>query len=153
MTEPQPFSVAPQAAIHRCGSCPARALSICGAMRTQDLGRLAALTVPQQIAAGDTFIDESEPATHFFNVTQGAVKVYKLLPDGRRQVTGFLFAGDLLGLAFNNAYVYSAEALTPVTVCRFPRRQLDRLLDEFHGVERARRGAGANDAARPQDGA
>jgi CRP/FNR family transcriptional regulator len=151
MTEPQRFSVAPQAASHRCGSCPARALSICGAMRTQDLGRLAALTVPQQIAPGDTFIDESEPATHFFNVTQGTVKVYKLLPDGRRQVTGFLFAGDLLGLAFNNAYVYSAEALTPVTVCRFPRRQLDRLLDEFPAMEKRLLAMASNELAAAQE--
>jgi CRP/FNR family transcriptional regulator, anaerobic regulatory protein len=32
----------------------------------------------------------------------GLVKVYKLLPDGRRQVTRFLFQGDFLELTFND---------------------------------------------------
>jgi CRP/FNR family transcriptional regulator, anaerobic regulatory protein len=108
MTEPARIPAAALLANHRCGACPVRALSICSAMPTADLGRLAAIKLTQQVEPGEGFIDESEPATHLINITQGAVKVYKLLPDGRRQVTGFLFAGDLLGLAFNGAYVYSA---------------------------------------------
>ena len=32
-----------------------------------------------------------------FNVVRGVIKLYKLLPDGRRQITGFLFPGDFLG--------------------------------------------------------
>ena len=136
MTEPLRFPAAPLSVSHRCGNCPARALSICGALRTEDLGRLASLKTIQQVEPGATFIDESEPATHYFNITQGAAKVYKLLPDGRRQVTGFFFAGDLLGLAFNSTYVYSAEALTRMTICRFPRRQLERLLDDFPAMEK-----------------
>jgi CRP/FNR family transcriptional regulator, anaerobic regulatory protein len=136
MTEPVRFPASPISVGHRCGSCPVRAMSMCGAMPTADLGRLAAIRVTQHLEPGENFIDESEPATHLINITQGAVKVYKLLPDGRRQVTGFLFAGDLLGLAFNGAYVYSAEALTRATICRFSRRQLDRLLDDFPAVEK-----------------
>src|SRR5689334_23857710 len=90
MTGPARIPAGSLLASHRCGACPARALSICGAMRTEDLGRLAAAKVTQQVEPGETFIDESEPATHLFTISQGAVKVYKLLPDGRRQVTGFL---------------------------------------------------------------
>ncbi|HEX7970379.1 MAG TPA: helix-turn-helix domain-containing protein [Stellaceae bacterium] len=151
MTEPVRFHAASPSSGHRCGSCAARALSICGAMRTEDLGRLAAVKVTQQVEPGETFIDESEPATHFFNVTEGAVKVYKLLPDGRRQVTGFLFGGDLLGLAFNGTYIYSAEALTPVTICRFPRRQLDRLLDDFPSMEKRMLAMASNELAAAQE--
>ena len=44
---------------------------------------------------------------------------YKILPDGRRQITGFLFAGDFLGLAIGETYVFSAEAMEASTVCRF----------------------------------
>lgn len=150
MTEPVRFA-ALSLGSHRCGVCPARAVSMCGAMRTEDLGRLAAAKVTQQVEPGATFIDESEPATHFFNITEGAVKVYKLLPDGRRQVTGFLFAGELLGLAFNGAYVYSAEALTRATLCRFPRRQLERLLDDFPALEKRLLALASNDLAAAQE--
>src|SRR5690349_24588355 len=81
---------------HACATCAARTLSICGAMREGDLGRLAVIRAAQSVAPGTTFLEEGEPATHFFNIIEGAVKVYKLMADGRRQITGFLFAGDLL---------------------------------------------------------
>ncbi len=134
-----------------CHSCPARTLSICNAMRLEDLGRLASARSHQQVAPGETFVDEGAEATHFFNITSGAVKVYKLLPDGRRQVTGFLFAGDLLGLAFNDSFTYSAEALTPVTVCRFPRRQLEALLDAFPKMEKRMLMIASNELAAAQE--
>jgi CRP/FNR family transcriptional regulator len=70
-----------------------------------------------------------------FNVTAGAVKVYKLLADGRRQMTGFLFPGDFLGLANEKTYAYSAEAITHTMLCRFPRRKLQRLLEEYPKME------------------
>src|ERR1700674_1287060 len=100
----------------RCETCAARGISVCGAMREQDLGRLSGARTTQQIEAGETFLNEGDAATHFLNIVDGAVKVYKLMPDGRRQITGFLFAGDLLGLAVNDTYTYSAEALTAAAV-------------------------------------
>ena len=44
-----------------------------------------------------SIFDEADPTEYVFNITGGAVKVYKLLGDGRRQITGFLFAADFLG--------------------------------------------------------
>jgi CRP/FNR family transcriptional regulator len=35
------------------------------------------------------------------------VRLYKLLPDGRRQITGFMSAGHLLGLAPEGHHVYA----------------------------------------------
>jgi CRP/FNR family transcriptional regulator len=134
-----------------CDTCATRSLGICGAMRTEDLGRLAAARVHQHVAAGETFLAEGEAATHFFSIIDGAVKVFKLMPDGRRQITGFLFGGDLLGLAFNDSYTYSAEAITPVKICRFPRRQLDRLLDEFPKMERRLLAIASNELAAAQE--
>jgi len=151
MSEPVRFHAVLSAKAHPCDTCPARALSICAAMRIEDLGRLATARVTQRVEAGATFIDESEPADHYFNITAGAVKVYKLLPDGRRQITGFLFAGDLLGLAFNGVYAYSAEALTSLSVCRFPRRQLDRLLDDFPMMEKRLLAMASNELAAAQE--
>ena len=69
-------------------------------------------TRSRELARGDPLFDEGEPAEHLFNVTTGAVKIYKLLADGRRQMTGFPFPGDFLGLANEETYAYSAEAVT-----------------------------------------
>ncbi len=148
----RPRSVASAAArAHGCESCGARALSICSAMPGDELGQLAAARMHQHVAPGETFLNEGEPATHFFNVVEGAVKVFKLMPDGRRQITGFLFAGDLLGLAFNDTYTYSAEAISPVKLCRFPRRQLERLLDAFPKMERRLLAMASNELAAAQE--
>jgi CRP/FNR family transcriptional regulator len=95
--------------------------------------------------------NEADPAEYVYNVTAGAVKVYKLLGDGRRQITGFLFAGDFLGLIHNEAYVYSAEALAPTTLCRFPRRKLEALLDEMPHLEQRLLAMASHELAAAQD--
>ena len=84
-------------------------------------------------------------------MTGDAVRISKLLPDGRRQVTGLLFPGDFLGLAFNESYTYSAEAVGPSTLCRFPRTDLERLLSEHPKMERRLLGMASNELATAQD--
>ncbi len=61
------------------------------------------------------------------------LRLYKLLPDGRRQITGFLSAGHFIGLAPEGVFVYTAEAITEVTLCRYKRKAFDRLIDEVPG--------------------
>jgi len=95
--------------------------------------------------------DEADPAEYVFNITAGAVKVYKLLGDGRRQITGFLFAGDFLGLTHNEAYAYSAEALVPTKLCRFPRRGLEALLVDIPHLEQRLLAMASHELAAAQD--
>ncbi len=59
--------------------------------------------------------------------TTGHIRVLKLLPDGRRQVTGFLYPGDFLGMAYGSEYAYTAEAIDNAVLCRFPREKLEAL--------------------------
>ena len=86
--------------------------------------------------SGRCFIEEGEAAEHFFNVTAGTAKLFKLLPDGRRQITGFAGTGHFLGLAVSATYSFSAEALEPMRVCRFSRSKLKALLDDFPAMEK-----------------
>ena len=71
--------------------------------------------------------------------------------DGRRQITGFLFAGDFLGLIHNEAYAYSAEALVPTKLCRFPRRRLEALLAEIPHLEQRLLAMASHELAAGQD--
>jgi len=87
------------------------------------------------LRAGAALVREGEPALHVFNITMGSLRVYKLLPDGRRQITGFLFAGDFLGLAIGEAYVFSAEAMEPSTVCRFRKEPFRALVEQSPPLE------------------
>ena len=88
------------------------------------------------VQPGHIFIQEGDPAEHFFNVTAGTSKLYKLLPDGRRQVTGFPGIGYFLGLAVSTSYAFSAESLEPVRICRFSRTKLRGLLGDFPALEK-----------------
>jgi CRP/FNR family transcriptional regulator len=101
--------------------------------------------------AGQSAIIEGEPAQDLFNVISGAIKLYKLLPDGRRQITGFLSTGDFLGIAYNDTYAYTAEAITDVKLCRFPRRRLEALLPEHPTLERRLLGEAAHEIVAAQD--
>lgn len=126
--------------VHRdpgvCLHCQARPYSVCNVIGDDDLDRLGQAAVTVTVQPGYSFIQEGDPAEHFFNVTSGTAKLFKLLPDGRRQVTGFAGVGTFLGLAVSTSYAFSAEALDVVRVCRFSRTKLRGLLDDFPALEK-----------------
>lgn len=136
MTRARPLVIDSHRDANVCLTCGARAFSVCHVIDDGDLERLSAASVTVTVQPGHTFIQEGDPAEHFFNVTAGTAKLYKLLPDGRRQVTGFAGVGYFLGLAVSSSYAFSAEALEPVKVCRFSRTKLRGLLDDFPALEK-----------------
>jgi CRP/FNR family transcriptional regulator len=119
-----------------CATCMARPYSVCSAIEDKDLARLAALAHTLLVPAGRSFIEEGDPAEHFFNVTAGTAKLFKLLPDGRRQITGFAGIGHFLGLAVSQSYAFGAEAVEPMRICRFSRTRLKAMLEDFPALER-----------------
>jgi CRP/FNR family transcriptional regulator len=120
-----------------CDTCGARPFSVCASIDDADLSRLDTLAEHLVLNGGDTLIRADDPARHVFNITSGSVRVYRLLSDGRRQITGFLFAGDFLGLATGDLYVFSAEAIEPVTACRFRKTDYRTLIRETPALETA----------------
>ncbi len=134
-----------------CAHCGARPYSVCSAIEDQDLARLAALAHPFTIEAGRSFIDEGDPAENFYNVTSGTAKLFKLLPDGRRQITGFAGAGHFLGLAVSRTYSFGAEAVETMRICRFSRPKLRVLLEDFPALERRLLEAASNELVAAQE--
>jgi len=59
---------------------------------------------------------EDEPAEYFYQVVSGAVRTYKVLSDGRRQIGAFHLPGDVFGLEAGAAHGFSAEAVTDSTI-------------------------------------
>ena len=118
-----------------CEACDARGLSICRVLPHPQLRRLADAAAMSDYAIGETLVFEGDPAAHVFNITEGAVMLSKGLVDGRRQVLGFLFKGDFLGLTLTETYGVTAQALTPAKACRFPRAPFQRLLRETPRLE------------------
>jgi CRP/FNR family transcriptional regulator, anaerobic regulatory protein len=131
-----PVVLDPHGGADPCLNCEARQVSVCNAIPDSDLARLAGMAVVTTVPAGHSFIDEGEPADSFFNITAGSAKLFKLLRDGRRQITGFVGTGHFLGLAVSDTYAFSAEAIEPVRYCRFSRAKLRTLLDDFPLLEK-----------------
>jgi CRP/FNR family transcriptional regulator, anaerobic regulatory protein len=149
--QPPVAQICPEDESRLCSECSARPLSMCAGVPDSELRVLEQAITNLHIKPRGTILDEGEPALHMFNVTAGTVKVYKLLPDGRRQIIGFLMAGDFLGFAVRDSYAYSAEAVTPVRLCRFPRKKLDELFSRYPMMEKRLLRLAANELAVAQD--
>ena len=55
---------------------------------------------------GTEIFGAEEPAEYIYQVTEGAVRSYKLLTDGRRQIGGFHLPGDIFGLENGDPIVH-----------------------------------------------
>ena len=137
--------------VRPCSECAVREFSVCAPLNPVEQARVTQIMTQIDADNGATIFDESEPADHVFNITSGAVKVYKLLVDGRRAITGFLFPGDFLGLTHRESYAFSAEALCPTRLCRFPREKLETLLDQMPKLERRLLGLASHELARSEE--
>jgi CRP/FNR family transcriptional regulator len=134
-----------------CQTCEVRDKAICKALDDAELRQLNKISTAVKLHAGGTVFYEGDDSTYLFNVVRGALRLSKLLPDGRRQVTGFLFPGDFLGLSVAGVYPYTAEALGPAELCRFERASLTRMLDRFPKLEHQLLSLASNELAQAQD--
>ncbi len=105
-----------------CRACKAGRLSLCSKVDDQGLKRLQAMSRTALFLKDSFLCRQDEEMDDVFVITDGMVKLYHLLPDGRRQITGFLGPGDLLGGLKRGAPIHcTAEAISDVTTCAFDR--------------------------------
>ena len=76
-------------------------------------------------AADEEIYGEGEPAEYAYEVIRGAVRSYKLLCDGRRQINAFHLPGDLFGLTAGANHRLTAEAIVGTTIRMVKRKSLD----------------------------
>jgi CRP/FNR family transcriptional regulator len=69
---------------------------------------------------------EGDPAKRLYELVKGSVMLYKLLPDGRRQVVEVLRPGDIFGLAGGEENDCTAETLTDAEVQEIDLRHVER---------------------------
>lgn len=79
---------------------------------------------------------ENEPADYLYKIISGAVRTYKILSDGRRQIGGFYLPGDVFGLEFADEHSLAAEAITDIKVRVIKRSALAALADRNAGTAR-----------------
>jgi len=119
-----------------CATCDVRSRAVCGVLNDAELSRLARVNRRRELEAGDCIFFEGDEADAYYVVVEGSLKLYKLLSDGRRQVIGFLFKGDFVGLAFKDDHTFTAEALGYAKLCQMPRQKFELFLNEHQPLGR-----------------
>jgi CRP/FNR family transcriptional regulator len=79
---------------------------------------------------------EGDAAGRVYSLISGIAKLTRLLPDGKQQVVGFRFPGDVIGYTTRRDYPFDAELLTNAQLCRLDRPKLDTLLARYPALER-----------------
>ncbi|MDE2361573.1 MAG: helix-turn-helix domain-containing protein [Hyphomicrobiales bacterium] len=119
-----------------CRHCETRALSVCSPLEGEAFYGLQRLNHPVTFPARAVLFNQDSPARHVYTIVHGVVRLYKLLPDGRRQIVGFALPGDFLGLALADGYGFCADAVTAVSACRFSRDHFAEFADQYPTVLR-----------------
>jgi CRP/FNR family nitrogen fixation transcriptional regulator len=105
------------------------------ARRPRLVGELSTLSPAQIFLSefkyhrGAEIFGESEPADYVYQVAEGAVRSYKLLSDGRRQIGAFHLVGDIFGLENGPAHRFTAEAIVDTTVRLVKRTSLEQVAE------------------------
>lgn len=114
-----------------CADCGTRSMAVCAALGDEDIAALEAIMSSRKLAANEMLVEEGEPKKRVFSLTSGMLRIYTSLPDGRRQIAGFLLPGDFIGLADDDTYSQTAEAVVPSVLCAFSAREMEGLMQRF----------------------
>lgn len=82
------------------------------------------------IEKGCDIIAQGDAADYCFEVVEGCARSVQRLEDGRRQVSDFLFPGDIFGLDAIGEHAFAGEAVTAVTIRRLRLSTVEVLAEE-----------------------
>mgnify|MGYP001357697928 CR=1 FL=1 len=117
-------------AVTRCSLCKIRSYSFCRCLKDGQLKIFSEISSERTHTNRENIFLQQEISTNLYNITEGNVKIYHLLSDGRIQIIGFLYPGDFFGAYKKGKYNYSAEAIGDVKLCVFKQEVLDKYLEK-----------------------
>jgi CRP/FNR family transcriptional regulator len=126
----------PLPADHPCFGCQVRHAAACGVLEAAELASMRRLGWTLCLRTGQPLFHEGDEASRVFTLTSGSLKLYRLLADGRRQVTGFMFPGDFIGITMDDEHAFTVEALEDSHLCWFPRSRFGEFAEDHPAVER-----------------
>ncbi len=119
-----------------CATCGSRVAGLCKPMDAEALDEISSESDRVTLPARSLVFREGDSATRVFSLISGIAKLTRLLPDGKQQVVGFRFPGDVIGYTTRREYPFDAELLTGAQICRLDRPKLDKLLARYPMLER-----------------
>ena len=114
----------------RCASCKVRPYSFCRCLKEEELRFFAGISTEKRFTDKEMIFLQADEGERLYNITEGNVKIFQLLHDGRIQIVGFLYPGDFFGIYKKGKYNYSAQAIGDINVCEFKEDVLDQHMKE-----------------------
>ena len=105
----------------------------------------------ETLSAGEALFWEGDQASQIFDVLEGVLRVYKILPSGRRAIMGFVYPSDIPGVSFQYRYLFTAEAVTGVKLRRISRLRFFSLVNESPDLRRQLFALFCNEMSAAQD--
>jgi CRP/FNR family transcriptional regulator len=136
-------SEAPRKCTHdyqvNCSNCRLSSICLPLALENDDIDQLDNIVQRgRPLHKGDHLYRDTDEFRSVYAVRSGAVKAYRVTDDGREQVTGFYFPGEILGMdgIAKNAHACSAKALETSAVCEIPFTSLEQLSVQLPNLQR-----------------
>ena len=110
-----------------CELCPLRKRESLRAFTAEELAYVKEFKSDElRVDPGASFLREGTRSDYLYTVLSGWAFRYKMLDDGRRQILNYALPADMVGLqgALMREMEHSVEALTPLTLCVFPRAKM-----------------------------
>lgn len=121
------------------------------ALNSRELQKLQRLATPLRFRSGQQIVAEGDIAREVYGLSQGVVRVYKKLADGRHHVLRFALPGEFLELPRGEYNGLSADAIGAVSVSRFARCELLELVQASRTMARLVIDFAAEELKRSQD--
>jgi CRP/FNR family transcriptional regulator len=122
-----------------CGNCRLNSICLPLALESGDIQQLDDIIQRSKpLQKTQHLYREGDEFQSVYAVRSGTLKAYKTTDDGREQVTGFYFPGEILGMdgISNNSHASSAKALETAAVCEIPFTSLEKLSSLMPNLQR-----------------
>ena len=109
-------------------------ITLCRGVDPREAFHIVNLGLQQKFQSGQVLFHEGDTSNNVYEIIEGIVRLYMLMPDGRRQITRFAARGDLIGFTDALTYLNSAEAVGDTVVLSYSRPCIVRLAHDVPGV-------------------
>ena len=122
-----------------CSNCRLSTICLPLALQNDDIEELEQIVQRgKPLQKGAHLFREHDGFKSVYAVRSGTLKAYRTTDDGREQVTGFFFPGEILGMdgISEDTHASSAKALETSAVCEIPFNSLELLSTKMPSLQR-----------------
>lgn len=115
-----------------CGDCVIRTYSLCAGLDEATMAAISGLASQTGYRKDSIVFEQNQRFERILVITEGFIRLSRLLSNGKRQITGFIGPGDILGGLRQRSICHcTAEAINDVSVCAFKRSELLQVLHDY----------------------